>query len=156
MERDRLVRLNWRLGMLAGVTLLLGPVLRFLLSYTGAIIYKDPSKMLVVTVAFSLLLTFFKILMIALGTFMLIYFEEDQQLRKLPSILFIIGGVLGFLSATEWIGGFLIIKGAVSFSKFLKEVRGLVWSSSETTRLRVVFYLKNYLAKEYVSKMLFL
>ena len=126
MERDRLVRLNWRLGMVAGVTLLLGPVLRFLLSYTGALIYKDPSKMLVITVAFSLLLTFFKILMIALGTFMLIYFEEDQQLRMLPSILFIIGGVLGFLSATEWIGGFLIIKGAVSFSKFLKEVRGLV------------------------------
>lgn len=126
MERDRLVRLNWRLGMVAGVTLLFGPVLRFLLSYTGAIIYKDPSKVLVVTVAFSLLLTFFKILMIALGTFMLIYFEEDQQLRKLPSILFIIGGVLGFLSATEWIGGFLIIKGAVTFSKFLKEVRGLV------------------------------
>ena len=126
MERDRLVRLNWRLGMLAGVTLLLGPVLRFLLSYTGALIYKDPSKMLVITVAFSLLLTFFKILMIALGTFMLIYFEEDQQLRMLPSVLFIIGGVLGFLSATEWIGGFLIIKGAVSFSKFLKEVRGLV------------------------------
>ena len=126
MERDRLVRLNWRLGMVAGVTLLLGPVLRFLLSYTGAIIYKDPSKMLVVTVTFSLLLTFFKILMIALGTFMLIYFEEDQQLRMLPSILFIIGGVLGFLSATEWIGGFLIIKGAVTFSKFLKEVRGLI------------------------------
>ena len=126
MERDRLVRLNWRLGILAGMTLLLGPVLRFLLSYTGALIYKDPSKMLVVTVAFSLLLTFFKILMIALGTFMLIYFEEDQQLRKLPSVLFIIGGVLGFLSATEWIGGFLIVKGAVSFSKFLKEVRGLV------------------------------
>ena len=126
MERDRLVRLNWRLGMVAGVTLLFGPVLRFLLSYTGALIYKDPSKMLVVTVAFSLLLTFFKILMIALGTFMLIYFEEDQQLRMLPSILFIIGGVLGFLSATEWIGGFLIIKGAVTFSKFLKEVRGLV------------------------------
>ena len=126
MERDRLVRLNWRLGMVAGITLLLGPVLRFLLSYTGAIIYKDPSKVLVVTVTFSLLLTFFKILMIALGTFMLIYFEEDQQLRKLPSILFIIGGVLGFLSATEWIGGFLIIKGAVSFSEFLKEVRGLV------------------------------
>lgn len=126
MERDRLVRLNWRLSMLAGITLLLGPVLRFLLSYTGAIIYKDPSKMLVVTVAFSLLLTFFKILMIALGTFMLIYFEEDQQLRMLPSILFILGGVLGFLSATEWIGGFLIIKGAVTFSKFLKEVRGLV------------------------------
>ena len=126
MERDRLVRLNWGLGMVAGVTLLLGPVLRFLLSYTGAIIYKDPSKMLVVTVTFSLLLTFFKILMIALGTFMLIYFEEDQQLRMLPSILFIIGGVLGFLSATEWIGGFLIIKGAVSFSKFLKEVCGLV------------------------------
>lgn len=126
MERDRLVRLNWRLGMLAGITLLLGPVLRFLLSYTGALIYKDPSKILVVTVAFSLLLTFFKFLMIALGTFMLIYFEEDQQLRKLPSVLFIIGGVLGFLSATEWIGGFLIIKGAVTFSKFLKEVRGLV------------------------------
>lgn len=126
MERDRLVRLNWRLGMVAGVTLLLGPVLRFLLSYTGSLIYKDPSKMLVVTVAFSLLLTFFKILMIALGTFMLIYFEEDQQLRKLPSILFIIGGVLGFLSATEWIGGFLIIKGSVAFAKFLKEVRGLV------------------------------
>lgn len=126
MERDRLVRLNWRLGMVAGITLLLGPVLRFLLSYTGAIIYKDPSKVLVVTVTFSLLLTFFKILMIALGTFMLIYFEEDQQLRMLPSILFIIGGVLGFLSATEWIGGFLIIKGAVTFSKFLKEVRGLV------------------------------
>ena len=59
MERDRLVRLNWRLGMVAGATLLLGPVLRFLLSYTGALIYKDPSKMLVVTVAFSLLLTFF-------------------------------------------------------------------------------------------------
>ncbi len=38
MERDRLVRLNWRLGIVAGVTLLLGPVLRFLLSYTGAII----------------------------------------------------------------------------------------------------------------------
>ena len=126
MERDRLVRLNWRLGMVAGITLLLGPVLRFLLSYTGALIYKDPSKVLVVTVTFSLLMTFFKILMIALGTFMLIYFEEDQQLRMLPSILFIIGGVLGFLSATEWIGGFLIIKGAVSFSKFLKEVRGLV------------------------------
>lgn len=126
MERDRLVRLNWRLGMVAGITLLFGPVLRFLLSYTGAIIYKDPSKVLVVTVTFSLLLTFFKILMIALGTFMLIYFEEDQQLRMLPSVLFIIGGVLGFLSATEWIGGFLIIKGAVSFSKFLKEVRGLV------------------------------
>ena len=126
MERDRLVRLNWRLGMVAGVTLLLGPVLRFLLSYTGALIYKDPSKVLVVTVAFSLLLTFFKILIIALGTFMLIYFEEDQQLRKLPSILYILGGVMGFLSATEWIGGFLIIKGAVSFSKFLKEVRGLV------------------------------
>ena len=125
MERDRLVRLNWRLGMVAGMTLLLGPVLRFLLSYTGALIYKDPSNMLIVTVAFSLLLTFFKILVIALGTFMLIYFEEDQQLRMLPSILFIIGGVMGFLSATEWIGGFLIIKGAVSFSKFLKEVRGL-------------------------------
>ena len=126
MERDRLVRLNWRLGMVAGITLFLGPVLRFLLSYTGALIYKEPSKVLIVTVAFSLLLTFFKILIIALGTFMLIYFEEYQQLRKLPSILYILGGVMGFLSATEWIGGFLIIKGAVSFSKFLKEVRGLV------------------------------
>ncbi len=126
MERDRLVRLNWRLGMVAGITLLLGPVLRFLLSYTGAIIYKDPSKVLVVTVTFSLLLTFFKILVIALGTFMLIYFEEDQQLPKLSSILYILGGVMGFLSATEWIGGLLIIKGAVSFSKFLKEVYGLV------------------------------
>ena len=126
MEITRLVRLNWRLGMVAGITLFLGPVLRFLLSYTGALIYKDPSKMLIVTVAFSLLLTFFKILVIALGTFMLIYFEEDQQLRKLPSILYIIGGVMGFLSATEWIGGLLIIKGAVTFSKFLKEVRGLV------------------------------
>lgn len=126
MEINRLVRLNWRLGMIAGIALLLGPVLRFLLSYAGAVIYKDPSKILVVTVAFSLLLTFFKILMIALGTFMLIYFEEDQQLRKLPSILFILGGVMGTLSATEWIGGFFIIKGAVSFSKFLKEVYGLV------------------------------
>ena len=126
MEITRLVRLNWRLGMVSGITLLLGPVLRFLLSYTGALIYKDPSKMLVVTVAFSLLLTFFKILVIALGTFMLIYFEEDQQLPKLSSILYILGGVMGFLSATEWIGGLLIIKGAVSFSKFLKEVRGLV------------------------------
>jgi len=104
--------------MVAGITLLLGPVLRFFLSYTGALIYKDPSKMLVVTVAFSLLLTFFKILVIALGTFMLIYFEEDQQLPKLSSILYILGGVMGFLSATEWIGGLLIIKGAVSFSKF--------------------------------------
>ena len=126
MEITRLVRLNWRLGMVSGITLLLGPVLRFLLSYTGALIYKDPSKMLVVTVAFSLLLTFFKILVIALGTFMLIYFEEDQQLPKLSSILYILGGVMGFLSATEWIGGLLIIKGAVTFSKFLKEVRGLV------------------------------
>ena len=126
MEINRLVRLNWKLGMIAGIALLLGPVLRFLLSYAGAVIYKDPSKILVVTVAFSLLLTFFKILMIALGTFMLIYFEEDQQLRKLPSILFILGGVMGTLSATEWIGGFFIIKGAVSFSKFLKEVYGLV------------------------------
>ena len=126
MEINRLVRLNWRLGMIAGIALLLGPVLRFLLSYAGAVIYKDPSKLLVVTVAFSLLLTFFKILMIALGTFMLIYFEEDQQLRKLPSILFILGGVIGTLSATEWIGGFFVIKGAVSFSKFLKEVYGLV------------------------------
>ncbi|MGX4724247.1 hypothetical protein [Streptococcus oralis] len=126
MEITRLVRLNWRLGMVSGITLLLGPVLRFLLSYTGALIYKDPSKMLVVTVAFSLLLTFFKILVIALGTFMLIYFEEDQQLPKLSSILYILGGVMGFLSATEWIGGLLIIKGAVSFSKFLKEVYGLV------------------------------
>ena len=126
MEINRLVRLNWRLGMIAGIALLLGPVLRFLLSYAGAVIYKDPSKILVVTVAFSLLLTFFKILMIALGTFMLIYFEEDQQLRKLPSILFILGGVMGTLSETEWIGGFFIIKGAVSFSKFLKEVYELV------------------------------
>lgn len=126
MEINRLVRLNWRLGMIAGIALLLGPVLRFLLSYAGAVIYKDPSKILVVTIAFSLLLTFFKILMIALGTFMLIYFEEDQQLRKLPSILFILGGVMGTLSATEWIGGFFIIKGAVSFSKFLKEVYELV------------------------------
>ncbi|MBZ2095561.1 hypothetical protein [Streptococcus oralis] len=126
MEINRLVRLNWKLGMIAGIALLLGPVLRFLLSYAGAVIYKDPSKILVVTVAFSLLLTFFKILMIALGTFMLIYFEEDQQLRKLPSILFILGGVMGTLSATEWIGGFFVIKGAVSFSKFLKEVYELV------------------------------
>ena len=126
MEINRLVRLNWKLGMIAGIALLLGPVLRFLLSYAGAVIYKDPSKILVVTIAFSLLLTFFKILMIALGTFMLIYFEEDQQLRKLPSILFILGGVMGTLSATEWIGGFFIIKGAVSFSKFLKEVYELV------------------------------
>lgn len=126
METTRLVRLNWKLGMVAGITLLLGPVLRFLLSYSGALIYKDPSKMLVVTVAFSLLLTFFKILIIALGTFMLIYFEEDQQLRKLPSILYILGGVMGFLSATEWIGGLLIIKGAISFSKLLKEIYGLV------------------------------
>ena len=126
MEINRLVRLNWKLGMIAGIALLLGPVLRFLLSYAGAVIYKDPSKILVVTVAFSLLLTFFKILMIALGTFMLIYFEEDQQLRKLPSILFILGGVMGTLSATEWIGGFFVIKGAVSFSKFLKEVYRLV------------------------------
>lgn len=126
MEINRLVRLNWKLGMIAGIALLLGPVLRFLLSYAGAVIYKDPSKILVVTVAFSLLLTFFKILIIALGTFMLIYFEEDQQLRKLPSILFILGGVMGTLSATEWIGGFFVIKGAVSFSKFLKEVYELV------------------------------
>ena len=126
MEINRLVRLNWKLGMIAGIALLLGPVLRFLLSYAGAVIYKDPSKILVVTIAFSLLLTFFKILMIALGTFMLIYFEEDQQLRKLPSILFILGGVMDTLSATEWIGGFFIIKGAVSFSKFLKEVYELV------------------------------
>ena len=126
MEINRLVRLNWNLGMIAGIALLLGPVLRFLLSYAGAVIYKDPSKILVVTVAFSLLLTFFKILIIALGTFMLIYFEEDQQLRKLPSILFILGGVMGTLSATEWIGGFFVIKGAVSFSKFLKEVYELV------------------------------
>lgn len=106
MEIIRLVRINWRLGMVAGIPLLLGPVLRFLLSYTEVFVYKDLSKMLIVTIAFSLLLTFFKIPVIALGTFMLIYFEEDQQLRKLFSILYILGGVMGFILATEWIGDF--------------------------------------------------
>ena len=60
MERDRLVRLQLETGHGGRSDLTLGPVLRFFATYTGAIIYKDPSKVLVITVAFSLLLTFLR------------------------------------------------------------------------------------------------
>ena len=64
--------------MVAGGTLLFWDLSYDFAIYTGAIIYKDPSKVLVITVAFSPP-DIFKILMIALGTFMLIHFEEDQH-----------------------------------------------------------------------------
>ncbi len=76
--------------------LLLGPVLR--LSYTGALIYKDPFQ----RYWLSRLPFPFKFLMIALGTFMLIYFEEDQQLESCLSVLFYHWWRAGFSRSSGW------------------------------------------------------
>ncbi len=101
MERDRWFISIGRLGMLAGITALaFGTCLRFCYP-TGALIYKRSFKDTSCHGCLFFAPDIFKFLMIALGTFIFVYFEEDPQ-QLATSVLFIIGGVLwGFLSATR-------------------------------------------------------
>ncbi len=103
MEKRISTQWNWACWL--GYNLALGPVLRFCYLYWDLIWILQRYWLS----RLHLLLLIFKFLMIALGTlYVNLFWKRDQQLHG--CLLFIYRGVLGFLSATEWIGGFLIIK----------------------------------------------
>ena len=65
--------------------------------------------------------TLVKIATLILGILSLIYYKDDKRISMAPSILLIVGSVVGLIPFLGWIGGIVIVTGGALFLTSLKQ-----------------------------------
>ena len=73
----------------------------------------------VIFIVFSLV----KIATLILGILSLVYYKDDNRISLAPSILFIVGSVVGLIPLLGWIGGIVLVIGGALYLSSLKQFK---------------------------------
>lgn len=106
MSKKTLAQINGALGLVGGIILILAPVI--LLAAVGSDIVNNGGTNTTLLTVITLAIKFAALVFGIMG---LINFKEEEGVTSSPSVLLIVGGVLGLIPLLGWVGGILLIIG---------------------------------------------
>ena len=121
MKTKALARVNAIFGLIAGIVLLLAPVVMFMIAVGAAAATEDSDATVGILTIFSIILALVKIAVLVLGIVSIVYYKDDERVTPAPSVLFIVGGSVGLIPFLGWIGGILTIIGGSLYFGLLKK-----------------------------------
>ena len=117
MKTKTLAQVDGIIGIIAGAILAILPVVIVMIA---AISENEDFAGFVLGVVF-IVFTLVKIATLILGILSLIYYKDDKRISMAPSILLIVGSVVGLIPFLGWIGGVVIVIGGALFLTSLKQ-----------------------------------
>ena len=121
MKTKTLARVNAIFGLIAGIVLLLAPVVMFMIAVGAAAATEDSDATVGILTIFSIILALVKIAVLVLGIVSIVYYKDDERVTPAPSVLFIVGGSVGLIPFLGWVGGILTIIGGSLYFGLLKK-----------------------------------
>lgn len=106
MDNKKLAKTNGVVGLIGGVVLLLAPFI--LVAAIGMDVVGESTSNTSLLTIFTKAI---KVASIVLGILGLINFKREPNVGSAPSILVLLGGVIGIIPMLGWIGGILLIIG---------------------------------------------
>lgn len=121
MKINTLARVNAIFGLIAGIVLLLGPVIMFIMAIGAAAATEDADVTVGTLTGLSIILSLVKIAVLVLGIVAIVYYKDDERVTNAPSVLLIVGGAVGLIPFLGWVGGILTIIGGSLYFGTLKK-----------------------------------
>lgn len=113
-------------GLVGGLYLLIAPFLLLaavVSTAATATATQSPELVASTTVTGVLLPTVLKIAILVSGIVAIVYYKGESRVGSAPSVLLIVGGAVGLISALGWVGGILAIIGGSLFLGSLKKFK---------------------------------
>ncbi|WP_434349995.1 hypothetical protein [Streptococcus sp. KHUD_014] len=117
MKTKTLAQTSGIIGTIAGSLLAILPVVILMI----ASIFENEDFAGVILAIIFIVFTLVKIATLILGILSLIYYKDDKRISMAPSILLIVGSVVGLIPFLGWIGGIVIVIGGALFLTSLKQ-----------------------------------
>ena len=117
MKTKTLAQVDGFIGTIAGTLLAILPVVILMI----ASIFENEDFAGVILAIIFIVFTLVKIATLILGILSLIYYKDDKRISMAPSILLIVGSVVGLIPFLGWIGGIVIVIGGALFLTSLKQ-----------------------------------
>lgn len=121
MKTNTLARVNAIFALIAGIVLLLAPLVMFMIAVGVAAVTEDPDATDSILRIFIIIFSLVKIAVLVLGIVSIVYYKDDERVTPAPSILFIVGGSVGLIPFLGWVGGILTIIGGSLYFGLLKK-----------------------------------
>ena len=117
MKTKTLAQIAGIIGTISGLLLAILPVVILMV----ASIFANEDFAGVVLAIIFIVFTLVKIATLILGILSLIYYKDDKRISMAPSVLLIVGSVVGLIPFLGWIGGIVIVIGGALFLTSLKQ-----------------------------------
>ena len=121
MKTNTLARVNAIFCLIAGIVLLLAPLVMFMIAVGVAAVTEDPDATDSILRIFIIIFSLVKIAVLVLGIVSIVYYKDDERVTPAPSVLFIVGGSVGLIPFLGWVGGILTIIGGSLYFGLLKK-----------------------------------
>ena len=123
MKTKTLAQVAGIIGTIAGTLLAILPVIILMI----VPIFENEDFAGVILAIIFIVFTLVKIVTLILGILSLIYYKDDKRISMAPSILLIVGSVVGLIPFLGWIGGIVIVTGGALFLTSLKQFQVQEW-----------------------------
>ena len=117
MKTKTLAQIDGIIGLITGIIL---AILPFVIVMIAGISEDEDAAAVIVGMMF-IAFALVKIAILILGILTLIYYKDDKRITLAPSILLIVGSVVGLIPFLGWIGGIVIVTGGALFLTNLKQ-----------------------------------
>ena len=117
MKTKTLAQIAGIIGTISGSLLAILPVVILMV----ASIFANEDFAGVVLAIIFIVFTLVKIATLILGILSLIYYKDDKRISMAPSVLLIVGSVVGLIPFLGWVGGILTIIGGSLYFGTLKK-----------------------------------
>ena len=117
MKTKTLAQVAGIIGTIAGSLLAILPVIILMI----VSIFENEDFAGVILAIIFIVFTLVKIATLILGILSLIYYKDDKRISMAPSVLLIVGSVVGLIPFLGWIGGIVIVIGGALFLTSLKQ-----------------------------------
>ena len=119
MKTKTLAQVDGFIGVIAGAFLALSPIFMLVL----ITISRDEDVVGFVLGVIFIVFSLVKIATLILGILSLVYYKDDNRISLAPSILFIVGSVVGLMPLLGWIGGIVLVIGGALYLSSLKQFK---------------------------------
>ena len=117
MKTKTLAQVAGIIGTIAGTLLAILPVIILMI----VSVFENEDFAGVILAIIFIVFTLVKIATLILGILSLIYYKDDKRISMAPSVLLIVGSVVGLIPFLGWIGGIVIVIGGALFLTSLKQ-----------------------------------
>ena len=119
MKTKTLAQVTGIIGTIAGTLLAILPVIILMIVSIFENKYFAGLILEIIFIVFTLV----KIVTLILGIISLVYYKDDNRISLAPSILFIVGSVVGLIPFLGWIGGIVLVIGGALYLSSLKQFK---------------------------------